>query len=207
MKPLFPPLQYFNLPNLLTSLSIVCGLLCPLMIYQGHTQLPAVLYLLAIGLDYIDGIIARKLKQESDFGMAMDSLCDVVNFGAIPAIIGYMLGMRSGYEIALLCTYALSGAWRLSYYSTHGLGDADNEEPTFTGLIITLSASYFLITVIICQVFQLNFNLIGTLFFAVTSVLMVSSMPIRKKGLAIPVTGFLATATVLFYLVSPYIGF
>ena len=51
------------------------------------------------------------------FGIQIDSLCDLVSFGACPAVMFYMLGMRSMLDLALLGAYCLCCVIRLGYFN------------------------------------------------------------------------------------------
>ena len=67
--------------------------------------------------DMFDGKIARTKKNrtedEKNFGIQIDSLCDVVCFGVFPIIICYKLGMDKIYSMAILVLYGLAGVIRL----------------------------------------------------------------------------------------------
>mgnify|MGYP007032777772 FL=1 len=58
-----------------------------------------------------DGKIARTKKNrtedEKQFGIQIDSLCDVVCFGVFPIVLCYELGMRRIYSMAILVLYGL----------------------------------------------------------------------------------------------------
>lgn len=75
------------LPNLLTSLNLFCGLLSILFIVSDN--IVGALIALAISLiaDVFDGLVARMVGSDSDFGKELDSLADGISFGAVPGII------------------------------------------------------------------------------------------------------------------------
>ena len=83
----------FVLPNLFTVSSIFLGFyaltLCagdatPLQLYQA-----ALAIFFAMFFDAFDGRVARMTKTQSDFGVQLDSLADVISFGAAPALLVY----------------------------------------------------------------------------------------------------------------------
>src|SRR6188768_3321739 len=83
----------FVLPNLFTLTSIFCGFyaltLCageatPQQLYQA-----ALAIFFAMFFDAFDGRVARMTKTQSDFGVQLDSLADVISFGAAPALLVY----------------------------------------------------------------------------------------------------------------------
>lgn len=77
-------------PNLITVLAICAGLTGVRLAVDGDFSRSVMLVLLAAFLDGIDGRVARALKATSKFGAQMDSLADIVNFGAAPALVVYM---------------------------------------------------------------------------------------------------------------------
>ncbi len=68
-----------------------------------------------------DGKIARTKKNrtedEESFGIQIDSLCDIVCFGALPIVICYKLGMDRIYSMAILALYGLAGLIRLGDFN------------------------------------------------------------------------------------------
>lgn len=98
--------------------SAISGIFCAA---SGHPQW-AIFCLAFSGLcDMFDGKIARTKKNRTEdekrFGIQIDSLCDVVCFGAFPIIICYYLGMRRIYSIAILIFYGLAGVIRLGFFN------------------------------------------------------------------------------------------
>ena len=61
-----------------------------------------------------DGKIARAMKNrtedEKKFGIQIDSLCDVVCFGAFPVILCYCLGLKDIFGIIILAFYGTASA-------------------------------------------------------------------------------------------------
>lgn len=82
----------------------------------------AIFFLALSGLcDMFDGKIARTKKNRTEdekaFGIQIDSLCDIVCFGALPIIICYRLGMDRIYSMLILALYGLAGLIRLGYFN------------------------------------------------------------------------------------------
>ena len=77
------------LPNLITVLAICAGLSGVRLAFENRFEIAVIMVLFAAFLDGIDGRIARMLKATSKFGAEMDSLADIVNFGAGPAMVLY----------------------------------------------------------------------------------------------------------------------
>ena len=82
----------------------------------------AVVCLMVSGLcDMFDGKIARTKKNrtrtEKNFGIQIDSLCDVICFGVLPSIIGWSVGMRNWIDVPVLILFPLCAVIRLAYFN------------------------------------------------------------------------------------------
>ena len=77
----------FNIPNLLTSMNMLCGITAILLSVFGRIDLaPFAIFAGAI-LDFFDGFVARLLKQQGELGKQLDSLADTITFGLAPGIM------------------------------------------------------------------------------------------------------------------------
>jgi CDP-diacylglycerol--serine O-phosphatidyltransferase len=86
---LLPPMK--QIPNALTLANLFCG--CCALLYTVYWQPEtAVLFTAAsFVFDYLDGMVARALKVSSPLGKELDSLADVISFGAVPGAMLYQL--------------------------------------------------------------------------------------------------------------------
>src|SRR6187399_1707608 len=84
----------FLLPNLITLSSIFCGFDSIRISATARTEedfyRAALLIIFAMFFDMLDGRVALMTKTQSAFGLQIDSLADVVSFGAAPALLVYM---------------------------------------------------------------------------------------------------------------------
>lgn len=200
MKRAFPPLQYINAPNALSSAAVMVTVTCLALLANGYVRLPAALFLAALGLDYLDGAVARRLGQATALGRELDSLADLLNFCAFPALVGWMMGMRSAVNIVLLGAFVLAGAWRLAYYNVHGLEDVGGKA-VFRGLPTTYAAAYFVTFAALCRVLGLDFARLGPAWFGIAALLMISSVPVPKRGPLLPATALVTTGAVMVVIV------
>lgn len=82
------------------------------------------LILLAMVFDMLDGKVARYTNQSSEFGGELDSLCDLVSFGAAPGLIVYVLAYRVfDFPVALALllsgSYVVAAAIRLARFNVN----------------------------------------------------------------------------------------
>jgi CDP-diacylglycerol--serine O-phosphatidyltransferase len=81
------------IPSLFTVGNIFCGYYAIVATLQGKFDYAAVAIGLGTVLDTLDGRIARLTKTTSEFGVQLDSLADVLTFGAAPAMLAFAWGM------------------------------------------------------------------------------------------------------------------
>jgi CDP-diacylglycerol--serine O-phosphatidyltransferase len=86
----------FSLPNILTAGNLLGGCLSILFALQGRLDLAAYFLFAAMLLDFLDGFAARLLNKQGELGKQLDSLADMVSFGAAPGIITFILLIVSG---------------------------------------------------------------------------------------------------------------
>lgn len=99
-----------QIPNIFTLLNLVAGCVAivfalqtnAIMIYvnddlSSSFNIPeklswaGICIFIAALIDFLDGFLARLLNATSELGKQLDSLCDVVSFGAAPAVIVYQM--------------------------------------------------------------------------------------------------------------------
>lgn len=122
------------IPSLLTLSNLVIGLVAMGMGYHGNIGEAALLVVIGMLLDTLDGRAARLLHAESEFGKQLDSLSDLVTFGVAPAFIMYLSVLQPlgliGMIIAIL--FPICGALRLARFNVQ-----TKSSHYFVGLPIT----------------------------------------------------------------------
>ncbi|GAB3561187.1 CDP-diacylglycerol--serine O-phosphatidyltransferase [Spirosoma luteolum] len=88
-----------HLPNAMTCGNLLCGCIGMVMAMRGYLDTAAWLILLAAVLDFGDGFVARLVHVSGPFGKELDSLADVVTFGALPATIVFQLCWFQGLGV------------------------------------------------------------------------------------------------------------
>ena len=130
----------YLLPNILTTANLFCGFYGILASMQGGYELSAVLLVVAMILDSLDGRIARMTNTMSKFGAEFDSLADLVTFGVAPAILTYSWALSAygkwGWMVAFL--FVVCGALRLARFNIQ-IGIIESR--VFNGLPIPGAAS------------------------------------------------------------------
>ena len=80
-------MKLFTIPNLMTLGNLFCGCLGIVFVFEGNLLWASYLIFIAGILDFLDGFVARLLKQHSEIGKQLDSLADMVTFGVLPSFI------------------------------------------------------------------------------------------------------------------------
>jgi CDP-diacylglycerol--serine O-phosphatidyltransferase len=126
-------------PSLFTVLNMFCGFLSVIHSSQGDFISASWFIILAAGFDAFDGIMARITKSSSEFGVQIDSLSDVVSFGAAPAFLAYRLGLSTLGSMGVLLSslVMIFGGLRLARFNVQLTGF---DKDYFLGLPIPASA-------------------------------------------------------------------
>ena len=144
----------FALPSSVTLLSIACGFASIVISVDnarvgdpGDFRLAAILLVLAGVFDALDGFVARATNTQSSFGMQLDSIADVMNFGCAPGLLLYCYGFTQLTDVhptlvrmgGLACfVFVTCGALRLARFNVM-VGRTDPRY--FVGMPITAGAA------------------------------------------------------------------
>src|ERR1044072_8732530 len=72
----------------------------------------------ALVCDVLHGDVARmNKKRQSVLGADLDSLADVISFGVAPAVLGFTLGLRGGWDMVILTYFVICGVSRLARFN------------------------------------------------------------------------------------------
>ena len=116
----------YILPNLFTLAALFGGFYAIVMAMNGRFEASAYGIFSAMVLDSLDGRVARMTNTQSTFGEQMDSLADMVSFGAAPALIMYVWALQGLGKLGWLAAfvYCAGAALRLARFNTN-LGVVD----------------------------------------------------------------------------------
>ena len=85
-------IKLFNLPNLLTLVNLFAGCVALVLVFSaGGLQYVPYCTVISLVADYLDGMAARFTHTYTEVGKELDSLADMVSFGAVPGAIFYIL--------------------------------------------------------------------------------------------------------------------
>ncbi len=204
-------LGYYNYTVILTYLSLVSaglGITITLM-GSGHPFL-GTFFLLFCGLcDAFDGEVARRKKNRTEdeikFGVQIDSLCDLVAFGVLPAVIGEVLvwqnpeftmiprlhtGNVLDFVVPLLCflvmmLYVLMAMIRLAYFNVmeeKRQKEEGGKRKAYTGLPVTSAALIFPFVMLLQFMTPLDMTVVYYGVMVLVGYLFVSKIEVKKPG-------------------------
>ena len=146
----------FVLPNLFTVSSIFCGFYA-IVLASGdaspsHIYRAALAVFFGVFFDGADGRVARMTRTQSDFGVQMDSLADVVTFGVAPAVVVYHWGLAELGLVGVIgaFVYVACGAIRLARFNVLAARSPGSTR-FFVGLPIPLAAGVLMALVMFHQ--------------------------------------------------------
>ena len=140
---------FYNYTVILTYLGAAAAV-CGIFFSASGSAFWGVICLLFAGLtDMFDGKVASTMKRtdsEKAFGIQIDSLCDLISFGALPLAIGYGIGLSGGFFYASCVLYLLCAIIRLAYFNVDEAQRQKNEtgkRKSYYGLPVTTAALLF----------------------------------------------------------------
>ena len=180
---------FYSYTVVLTYLGLASSAIGMILTFQGFAKY-ALFCLAFSGLcDMFDGKVARMKKNRTEdekrFGIQIDSLCDVVCFGAFPMILCYSIGMRGPAGISILVFYLIAGVIRLAFFNV--MEEKRQEETNearkyYQGLPIT---SIAIILPLFCTLRPLlGHRFLSELHICILTVglLFIINFPLRKPG-------------------------
>lgn len=124
-----------HIPNIITLLNVLSGCIAIVFAVRNDLELAALFVFAGIFFDFFDGLAARVLKVQSELGLQLDSLADMITSGVVPGIVMFQLLKMSS-----------AGGWNLELGSgpastiTHAAPELSILP--FFGFLITLASAY-----------------------------------------------------------------
>ncbi|PIB30117.1 phosphatidylserine synthase [Gaetbulibacter sp. 5U11] len=122
------------IPNFITLLNLFSGSVAVIFAVNNHFIFAAFFVFLGIFFDFFDGLLARKLNVQSELGLQLDSLADMVTSGLVPGIVVFKLLELASNSKAVTPIDDWSETMQWTGYTFNLL--------PFIGLFITLASAY-----------------------------------------------------------------
>jgi phosphatidylserine synthase len=195
-----------DLPNICSLAGLGCSLLAIYFLIIGFYPAAMIGMIWAVGFDWADGLIARRMKgrtgDDRAFGGTLDLLIDIVSYGVAPAILILSFGDFSPWFLPVVFITLVFGVIRLSYFSTFGLsGDVK-----YTGLAIDNNSISLVFIVMFTGYFERStFAIIlafSGLCLAVLNVSQIKTPKLSGNPINVVVLAVYTLLTTLFYVWS-----
>jgi CDP-diacylglycerol---serine O-phosphatidyltransferase len=193
------------IPNLFTLGNLYCGFLSVGFAAHGSYKNAAILIIIGMMLDSMDGRLARMLDVDSNFGKELDSLADIVTFGIAPSfLVYYTYFFHFGLlGLAVAGLFPLFGAFRLARFN---ISPKKASLRYFVGVPITAAGGILAILTLFGKIIP---HLVTSVIFTGLCFLMVSRIHIPSlKEVPLPKYGTIVTIFLgcLLYVIyrSPY---
>ncbi|MFC5067887.1 CDP-diacylglycerol--serine O-phosphatidyltransferase [Flaviflagellibacter deserti] len=184
------------IPNLITLLAISIGLTAIRMGMEGRMELAVYAVVVAAVLDGLDGRLARLLKGTSRFGAELDSLCDFVNFGVVPAVLLYIWTLHDLSSIgwAGAIVFAVAAALRLARFNVAlDTPKPDYAQDFFVGVPAPAGALLVMLPIYMGQLGSIDLPVVSAsvslIYCIAIALLMVSKLPtwsFKKSASRVP---------------------
>lgn len=161
-----------SLPNMFTIANLTLGIIAIILVFDNRPELAAMMVIIAMVTDGLDGQVARALNVQSEFGKELDSLSDVISFGVAPAFIMYVVAFQTLGPLGWIITaiFPICGAMRLARFNV-----VSSKSPGFFiglpipaagGVLATLALFHKDVAggtiILICSTLLLSFLMVST---------------------------------------------
>ena len=182
---------FYDYTVILTYLSLVSAVMGMVFAHRGLFGGAMPCLFLSGFCDAFDGKVARTKKNRTDdekaFGIQLESLCDVISFGAAPAFACYCMGMDTVIGVAILCAYCVCAVIRLAFFNVQEAKRQQVESGSnkyYRGLPVTTSAMIFPLFYLLRSVLPGKvFVVVLHALMAVTAFLFVLDFRVKKPDL------------------------
>lgn len=184
------------IPSLFTIGNLFLGIIAMILAYENKPQYAAIMVIISMLLDGLDGRIARLLNTQSDFGKELDSLSDVISFGVAPAFIMYVAVLNDygyfGWVVTAL--FPIAGALRLARFNVN-----PGIPGYFIGLPITAAGGVLATLSLYYETFNASVLIVSMIFL---SYLMVSNIKYPNfKKVGVPKTFYWLTPLLIILII------
>lgn len=192
-----------TIPNIFTLGNLYCGFLSISFAAAGSYKNAAILILIGMMLDSMDGRLARMLEADSAIGKELDSLADIVTFGIAPSFLLYYTYFYQFelWGIVVAGLFPLFGAYRLARFN---VTPAKISQDYFIGVPITAAGGILALLTLFREYLP---NILIAVVFTALAFLMVSRVKIPSfKEVPLPKYGTIITVFLGALLIIIYRG-
>lgn len=135
------------------------------LIIKGNYKAALLCLMIAGILDMFDGKVASTKKNrtadEKSFGIQIDSMCDLICYGVLPALFVYTIDGGHRLAICICAIYQLCALIRLSYFNVdeaNRQNETKDERHEYRGLPVTSAALILPLVYLLCLFLNRNLS-------------------------------------------------
>lgn len=181
---------FYNYSVVLTYLGLGASIVGMTQVFAGNYKWAFFCLMISGTCDMFDGKIARAMKNRTDqekvFGIQIDSLCDLICFGMLPAMIGYSMSDNKKLGGIASVLFVLGAVIRLGYFNVM---EQERQQQTnehrkyYQGLPVTTVAMILPAVYILGNAMnQPHFPTVFSIIMIVVAFLFVLDFKVRKPG-------------------------
>ena len=136
--------------------------------------------------DLFDGMVARSFDRttaQEQFGIEIDTLCDMVSFAALPAVLLLSQSRFSLLSIFLAAIYVITAVSRLAYFNREAKNNLEERTAYFRGVPVTYGALVFPVSYLVSEwLMSGSFQYVLLLIAPILSFLFIRDVSIPKPN-------------------------
>lgn len=181
-------LGFYNYTVVLTYLGMLLAFSGITFAFNGNIQAALICLMLSGLCDMFDGKVAStktRTMQEKRFGIQIDSLCDLISFGILPASIIYVTSLESNVSFCMAGLYTLAALIRLAYFNVEEeerQSQSQEGRISYLGLPVTSAALILPLLFAIGNLKGLPLDKTGPVILFLMSVAFVMPFKLKKPG-------------------------
>lgn len=182
------PLGFWNYTVVVTYIGMLLSVIGVFVAMSGKYVLSAILLMIAGGCDMVDGAIASTMKRtraEKDFGIQIDSLCDLISFGVLPGMFTYAIMGKTTFATITACVFILCALVRLAYFNVLEAErqlQTEGKREKYLGIPVTSVSVVLPLLTILYAANILKTGLVFAIALYVLSIGFLAPITIKKPG-------------------------
>ena len=179
---------YYNYTVILTYIGTLSGFTGITFLWKNNLKMALICLLLATFCDMFDGKIASTMdrtRAEKRFGIQIDSLSDLICFGALPSLIVYYCSRKTVLHILISGLYLLCALIRLAWFNVDEEERQDTQDggrEVYLGLPVTTSGGFIPLFIAAVSLLGLNVGMMAPWFLLVLAIAFVTPFQLKKPG-------------------------
>jgi len=199
----------------LTYMALVAAVVGMCFALNGSLRYALICLMVSGVCDAFDGSVAslkERTAREKSYGIQLDSLADIVNFGVFPIIIGYSIWQSVGsffiIHAAVFSIYVLAALIRLAHFNVIEIELQGTKEKRkyYEGLPVTSVALLVPVVYSVCDIFSFPLASVYPISLVVISLAFVLRVRIPKpRGYAIIILCLAGLPAIIYILIGKHL--